>query len=141
MPVSVKKVVLWRKEIGNTPGTLAGVLEPVASAGASLQIVMGYRYTGAKTKAAVELFPVATKKAAAAAQAAGLEPSNIPALLVQGDDKPGVGFAIAKALGDAGINLDFFVGQTLQGKYSLVIGFDSEADAEKAAPLIKKAGR
>jgi hypothetical protein len=140
MPVKVKKVVLWRKEIENKAGVLASVLEPLAGARAGLQILMGYRYPGAESKAAIELYPIANKKTTAAARAAGLESSSIPALLVQGDDKPAIGHAIAKALGDAQINLGFLVAQVIGGQYSAVLGFDSEADADKAMPLIKKAG-
>lgn len=139
MPVSVKKIVLWRKEIENKPGVVASVLEPLANARADLQIVMGYRYPGAEDKAAVELYPIANKKTTEAAHTAGLEASSIPTLLVQGDNKPGLGHAIAQALGDAGINLGFLVGQVIGEKYSAVIGFDNDADAEQALPLIKKA--
>ena len=137
MPVTVKKVVLWRKEIENKPGVLAGVLEPLA--GADLQVVMGYRYPGAENKAAIELYPIANKKNTAAAQSAGLEASSIPTLLVQGDNRPGLGYAIAKALRDGGINIGFLVGQVILGKYSAVVGFDNDTDADRAIPLIKKA--
>jgi len=41
MPVTVKKIVLWRKEADNQAGTLAGTLEPLARAGADLRVVMG----------------------------------------------------------------------------------------------------
>src|SRR6266581_586800 len=91
MPVTVKKVALWRRELDNRPGALAGVLEPLARAGASFQIAMGYRFPGNETRAAVELAPVTGKKGAAAAQGAGLQPSSIPTLVVTGDDRPGLG--------------------------------------------------
>jgi len=58
MAVTVKRITLWRKELENKAGTLAGTLEPLAKAGADLQIVMGYRYPGDNTKAVVELYPV-----------------------------------------------------------------------------------
>jgi hypothetical protein len=141
MPVKVKKITLWRKELENRAGTLAEALEPVAKAGADLQIVMGYCYPGDRAKAALELFPVAGKKATAAAQAAGLSVSGIPALHVEGDNRAGLGHAIARALGDAGVNLDFLVAQVVGRKYSAVLGFASDADAEKASSLIKRAGK
>lgn len=43
MAVTVKKAVLWRKEVESQPGVLAATLKPLAEAGADLQIVMGYR--------------------------------------------------------------------------------------------------
>jgi hypothetical protein len=138
MPITVKSIVLWRKDIENQPGTLATTLDPFASGGADLGVVMGYRYPGNKAKAAIELYPVAGKKLVATAAAAGLKASAISTLLVQGDNKPGLGHAIAQALADAKINLDFFVAQVIGRRYSAVIGFDSDDDARKAAALIKK---
>jgi len=138
MPVTVKPISLWRKEIEHQAGTLAAVLEPVAKAGAKLQVLMGYRYSGEGAKAAVELYPIAGKKVVAAAAQAGLSAAAIPALLVQGDDKPGLGYAIAQAIAGAGISMSFFVAQVVGRKFSAVLGFETEADAKAAAPLIKK---
>ena len=139
MPVTVKNITLWRKEIENQVGTLAHTLESVTKAGANLHILMGYRYPGEGTKAAIELYPVAGKKVTAAASEAGLLASSIPTLLVEGDDKPGLGFTIAQAIAGAGINMTFFVAQAVGRRFSAVLGFESEADAKTATPLIKKA--
>ena len=67
MPVTVKNISLWRKEVENQVGALANTLEPVTKAGANLQILMGYRYPGEATKSAIEIYPIATKKMTAAA--------------------------------------------------------------------------
>ena len=139
MAVTVKKVTLWRSEVENKAGVLANALEPLAKAGADLQVVMGYRYPGNESKAALELYPVSGKKSMAAAQAAGLSASAIPTLLVEGDNRAGLGYATAKAIAEAGINLSFLVAQVTGKKYLAVFGFETEADASKAATLIKKA--
>jgi len=55
MPVKVKKITLWRKELENRAGTLSDTLEPLAEAGADLQVVMGYCYPGERFRAAVEI--------------------------------------------------------------------------------------
>ncbi|WP_263365881.1 ACT domain-containing protein [Edaphobacter bradus] len=138
MATTVRSIVLWRREIENQPGALASTLEPFASAGADLQIIMGYRYPGNQAKAAVELSPIVGKKLATAAETAGFKASGIPALLVEGDNKPGLGHAITEAIADAKINLDFLVTQVIGRRYSAVIGFESAEDAKKAATLIKK---
>jgi hypothetical protein len=138
MAITVKKAVLWRKEIDNHPGTLASALEPLAQAGADLQVVMAYRYPGADN-AAVEVHPVSGRKPIAAAQTAGLVRSSIPVLLIEGDNRPGLGYALAKALGDAGLNMSFVMAQVVGRRYAAVFGFENEADATKAAMLIKKA--
>ena len=139
MAVTVKDISLWRKEVENKPGVLTQTLEPLAKAGANLKVVMGYRYPGDETKAAIELYSIAGRKSAAASQAAGLTPSFIPTLLVQGDDKPGLAHRIARALSDAGMDLSFFVAQAIGKRYAAIIGFTNETDAKKAAVLIKKA--
>ncbi len=139
MAVRVKPVKLWRMEVDNRPGALARVLGPLASAGADLHVVMGYRYPGHETRAAIEVYPIAGKKVAAAAQQAGLADSGIPTLLVEGDNRPGLGHAIASAMEAAGINMGFLVAQVVGRKYSCVCGFENEADAKRAATLIKRA--
>src|ERR1700731_1453583 len=89
MAVTVKKAMLWRKEVDNRPGMLASTLQPLAEAGADLQVVMAYRYPGGEDKAAIELHPVSGRKSTAAAKTTGLAPSPISALLVQGDNRQG----------------------------------------------------
>jgi predicted amino acid-binding ACT domain protein len=99
---------------------------------------VGYRYPGEIGKAAVELYPVTGKKSLAAARTAGLEASSIPTLLVEGDNKPGLGAGIARAMADAGVNLAFLVAQVMGRKYSAIMGFETEEEARKAAALIKR---
>ncbi len=139
MPVAVKNISLWRKEVDNQVGTLAHTVEPVVKAGANLHVLMGYRYPGEGTKAAIELYPIAGKKVSAAASGAGLSASSIPTLLIEGDNKPGLGLAIAQSIAEAGINMTFFIAQAVGRRFSAVLGFESEADAKTATPLIKKA--
>ena len=141
MAVSVRKVTLWRSEIENRPGSLARTLKPLAQAGASLQVIMAYRFQGDSTRAAVELFSVTGKKAQAAAQEAGLSPSSIPTILAIGDDRPGLGSQIAEEIAGVGINLSFMVAQVIGRKYSCIYGFETQEDAQVGVALIKKASR
>ena len=138
MAITVKKAVLWRKEVDNRPGMLAGALEPLAQAGADLHVVMAYRYPGAD-KGAIELHPISGKKSQGAAQTAGFAASSIPVLLVEGDNRAGLGHALAKAVGDAGINMSFVMAQVVGRRYAAVFGFENEADAARGATLIKRA--
>ena len=139
MAVTVKKITLWRKELENQTGTLARTLEPLASVGVDLRVVMGYRYPEGGTKAAVEVYPITGTRSAAKAQEVGLAASSIPALLVEGDNKAALGHKIAKAISDAGISMAFLMALVIGKKYSSVIGFENESDANTAATLIKKA--
>ena len=92
MPVTVKKILLWRTEVDNKPGTLASTMGPPARAGADVKVVMGYRHPTAGGKAAIEIYPITGRKLMAAAVAAGLSAAAIPTLLVEGDNKPGLGY-------------------------------------------------
>ncbi len=138
MAVTVKKIVLWRKEIENRTGILANALAPLAHAGTDIHVVMGYRYPGQESKAAIELYPVAGRKSVTAAKEAGFSASAIPALLVEGDNKTGLGYATAQAISNAGINMDFLVAQVVGRRYSAIFGFESDADATKCAAIIRK---
>ena len=139
MAITLKKITLWRKEVDDKPGALADTLALLAQARTDLQAVMGYRYPGNQDKATIELHPVSGKKAIKAARSAGLAASSIPTVLVQGDNRPGLGHTIAKALGDAGINLGFVLAQVVGRKYAAVFGFENDSDAAKAIALIRKA--
>ena len=141
MPVTVKKITLWRAEIENKPGTLAQCLAPLAGAGVDLQVLMGYRIPADEKKAVVEVFPVTGKKVAAVAQGAGMSAAAVPTLQVQGDNKPGLGHAIAQAVAEAGININFLIAQVVGATYSAVIGLDNEEDAKTATAIIKKVAR
>jgi hypothetical protein len=68
-----------------------------------------------------------------------LTASPIPTLLVEGDNQPGLGHAVARAIAASGVNLAFMVTQVIGRRYSAVIGFESDGDAKKATPLLKKA--
>jgi hypothetical protein len=139
MAVTVKKAILWRREVDNHPGMLAVTLQPLSEAGADLQVVMAYRYPGGENKAAIELHPVSGKKSVAAAQTAGLAPSSISTLRVEGDNRAGLGHAIAKAIGDAGINMSFVMAQVVGRRYSALFGFENDAYVSKAATLLERA--
>ncbi|GIW44954.1 MAG: hypothetical protein KatS3mg077_2236 [Candidatus Binatia bacterium] len=140
MAVTVKQITLWRKEAQNAPGVLAEVLEPLAASGANLRLVMGYAL-GDTGRAAVEVFPVSGKKSTAAATQVGLHTAQVSALLVEGDDRPGLGAAMARGVANAGVNIEFVVAQTVGRKFSAVFGFRTPEDARAAAKAIKAAAK
>lgn len=74
---------------------------------------MAYRCPGDETRGAVELFPIAGKKATKAAEAAGLSRADILALSVEGPNRAGIGFESATAIAAAGISLAFLVAQVI----------------------------
>jgi hypothetical protein len=139
MAVTVKKITLWRKEVTNTPGMLADVLAPLSGAGANLRVVMGYTFPGQADHAAIEVYPISGKKVSRAAAAAGLAASPIACLLVEGDDRAGLGADMARAVAEQDVNVSFVIAETMGRKFSAVFGFASDADAATAGKAIKGA--
>ena len=113
MAVRICKLTLWRTEVAHRPGALAELLAPLAAAGADLSTVMGYRIPGNKTRAVIEVAPITSRRAALAAEKAGLLPGGAPTLLVLGDNRPGLANRIALALADSGVNIAFLVAQVV----------------------------
>jgi len=138
MAVTVENVTIWRKEVMHKSGELARALEPLAKAGADLKVIMAY---AEKDRGIIEVGPISGAKLTAAATKAGFAASTKPTLLVEGDDRAGLGFDIAKAIADQGVSISFDVTQVIGKKYSAVYGFQSDDAARKAADAIKKAAR
>lgn len=139
MAITVKKVGLWRKVVENKAGSLAEVLAPLARLGSDLQVVVGYGDAAQPGKATVEVFPVKGRQGGKAAKEAGLAASSAAALMVEGDNRPGLGHAIASKIAEAGINIAFLTAQGMGKKFIAVFGFQNSVDATKARGLIKKA--
>jgi hypothetical protein len=137
MPVRIQPIALWRAEVNDAPGVLARTLEPLAAARANLQCVMGYRLPGERGRAAIEIYPVSGVPAVSAAGTVGLAKSGIPALLVDGENRAGLGHQMTRALADAGINLEFLVALVTGNRYATVIGFENREDADRAIPLLR----
>jgi hypothetical protein len=102
---------------------------------------MGYAIPGTAGRAAIEVFPVSGKRVATAAAQAGLAASGIPCLLVEGDDRAGLGADMARAVAESGVNLEFAIGETVGRRFSAVFGLMNEADVGRAAAAIKRAAK
>jgi hypothetical protein len=98
---------------------------------------MAYRVPGKDSQAVVELYPIAGKRAMVRAKASGLVPADIPALLVQGTNRAGIGFATTTAFAEAGINLAFLVTQVIGTRFASIYGFDSDTDRRRAIEILK----
>ncbi|SRR5713101_2428899 len=141
MTISVQKINLWRGEAEDQPGTLAEMMEQLGRSGSGLEVVMGYSYPGEKRTAVIELFPVAGSRTASVARQVGLASSPKPTLLIQGDDRVGLSDTFYRAIADAGLNIDFLVAQAVGEHFSVVVGFATDSDADRAAKLIKEVAR
>ncbi|HID07378.1 MAG TPA: hypothetical protein EYP10_09545 [Armatimonadetes bacterium] len=59
--------------------------------------------------------------------------------VVEGDDKPGLGQKLARALADAGINIHGVSALVIGRRFRAVFAFDSVADARKACRVLRRA--
>jgi hypothetical protein len=140
MAYSVNKVPMWRGEIQDRVGGLAGILEPIGQAGVDLEIVVARRNPAVPGKGVVFLGPLSGAKGKKAAAAAGLtQASDMAALRVEGANKAGDCHRLTRLLADAGINLRGLSATVLGKKYVLSLAFDSETDAANAARVLRAA--
>ena len=138
MAVNIRRVELWRTEIRNKPGALAATLQPLAESGADLKVVMKYSLPGRSNRATVEIFPGTGRRAALAARAAGFSLSLTPVLLVEGENRPGLAYAVANTIAWAGISVRFLSAQVVGKQYSALLGFRTDVDRRKAGILIRR---
>jgi hypothetical protein len=132
MSIAVKKVILWRREIENRPGSLAQSIKPLAKSGINLQILVGYA-PHSQGQGAVEVYPVTDAKAEAAAKEAGLKPmTDVQCLLVEGEDHPGLAYDI---------NLEFVMLTALGGKFAGIFGTKTAPEADKVKGIIEHAAK
>ena len=138
MAVKITRVALWRTEIRNKPGVLAAALQPLAESGTDLKVVMKYSVPGRSSRATVEILPGGGRRAALAAQTAGFSLSPTPVLLVEGENRRGLAYAVANTVAWAGISVRFLSAQVVGKRYSALLGFRTDEDARKAGSLIRR---
>jgi len=138
MALKITKTDVWAAEIQDQPGGLAKIMQTVAAAGANLQCVIARRQPDKPGTGVVFISPLAGDKARAAATAAGFrETQRVASLRVEGSDRPGLGAQMTQAIGHAGVNLRGISALALGGKFVAYLGFDSAADADKAATALE----
>jgi hypothetical protein len=138
MNLTVTKVDVWAAQIEDKPGGLAKLLGALGDAGANLECVVARRDPSQTGKGVAFLTPVTGANVRKAAKAEGLAPAEkIATLKVEGNDAPGLGFRITSAIADSGVNLRGVSGTVVGRKFVVYLGFDGNADAAKAARVLK----
>jgi hypothetical protein len=138
MALKVTQLQLWSGQIEDKPGGAAKVLEPLAQAKVNLGFVIVRRTPEAPGKGVMFVAPIQGAKAEEAARAAGLSPTgSIAGLRVEGDDRPGAGYAMTRAIADAGISFRGLSAHVLGKKFVCLVAFDSAEDAGRAKEAIR----
>jgi hypothetical protein len=141
MAYTVDKVEMWTGALQDRVGGLAAKLQALADAGVDLEVVVARRQAHLPGQGLVLLGPIKGAKAQQVATAAGLtKATDLVALRVEGPNKPGECYRLTRLLADAGINLRGLAAAASGGKFAVSLGFDSDAEATKAADLLKSAG-
>lgn len=140
MALKATRADVWAVTIEDRPGGAAEKLEALAQGGANLEMLLARR-TDQPGQGVMFVTPVKGAKTLKAAQAAGFgKPEHIHSVRVEGGDKPGLGAKIARALGDAGINVRGISAVAIGRKFISYIACDSADDANKAVGVLKKVG-
>jgi hypothetical protein len=138
MAYTVSKVDVWSGEIADRAGGLAAKLEPLAKARVDLSFVIARREPHRPGSGVVFLGGVSGTKGTKAAADAGLaKTTDLAALRVEAPNKPGDCHRLVSQLADAGLNLRGLSASVCGKKYILVLAFDSQDDAAKAAQVIR----
>ena len=140
MALKATRADVWAVTIEDRPGGAAEKLDALAQGGANLEMLLARR-TDQPGQGVMFVTPVKGAKTLKAAQAAGFgKPEHIHSVRVEGGDKPGLGAKIARALGDAGINVRGISAVAIGRKFISYIACDSADDANKAVGVLKKVG-
>ena len=139
MALKIQKVDVWSTEIRDEIGGLAAVLGPLADAGADLAFIVARRQAHKPGTGVVFLGGLKGAKQITAAQKAGLaKAGDIAALIVDAPNKPGLAHKIIAQLASARINLRGLSASVTGTKCVLVVAFDSAADRDSAAKVLRK---
>ncbi len=138
MAVRITRISLWRTEVPSRPGALAEALEPLAQGNADLKVVRLRAARNGAGRHTVAVYGGEGKRAAMVARAAGFSLAPPTTVLLEGDNRPGLAYAVANAIAWAGIGVRDLDAEVVGTRYSAILTFNSEADAEKAVAVIRK---
>ena len=140
MDLFVERVDVWAAPIMDQPGGLAKVLAGLSEAGADLDFVIARRCPDKSGEGALFVTPIRGDAEIEAAANLGFNvTSSVHSLRVEGDNAPGIGAELTGKLAQAEINLRGLSAAVIGRRFIVYIGFDSEADAEKATRVLRSA--
>jgi len=137
MAIKVKQVGLWTGKLEDMPGGAARVLEPLAQAKVDLEFVLVRRTPEEPGKGVIFVSPIKGAKAEQAARSAGLSAAaGLGALRIEGDNQPGTGHTLTRAIGNVGVSFRGLSTTVFGKKFVCFMGFDSPSDASRAEEAI-----
>ena len=137
MDLLVEREDVWAASVDDKPGALAAKLSALDDAGADLGFIIVRRAPEKPGTGVAFVTPLRGDREVRAATAAGFAvTSSLHSVRVEGPDEPGVAATLAKAIGDAGINVRGFSGAVLGTRFVAHVGVDSAEDQEAVVKLL-----
>src|SRR5262245_53505462 len=135
MAINIHRVQVWTGEIPDRPGSAAAKLEVLARAGINLEYVFTRPHPAKPDTGLIFLAPIKGPEQTKAARAAGLAPAlDVAMLCVEGEQRPGIGYALMSQLAIAGINLRGLSVSVLGDRFVAYLAFD---DADTAGLAVR----
>lgn len=123
--MTVRKATQFTVRVPDEPGKLAEATEFMAQGGVNLVALAGW--TEGEGQGIIACIPEDPDKIRALECPEGHTPKETEVVVVEGEDKLGVGHAIAKAVADAGVNLKSCMMQAAGGRFQAVVVVDPPA--------------
>jgi hypothetical protein len=137
MDLLVQREDVWAAGIEDKPGALGAKLLALNDAGADLDFIVVRRAPEKPGTGVVFVTPLRGDREVRAAAAAGfLVTSKLHSVRAEGPNEPGAAGKLAKAVGDAGINMRGFSAAVLGMKFVVHIGVDTAEDEAAVVKLL-----
>lgn len=138
MMLRINKTDVWAATMTDEPGSLALALQKLADADTHLECVIARRHPELPGNCTAFVTPINGAALQSRAPDSGFHPAlHMPTLRIEGTNRPGTGASIAKAVGDAHVNMHGLSAMAMGRRFVCYIGFDSESDRERAVVALR----
>jgi hypothetical protein len=137
MSLQINKIQVWSAEIPDRPGAAAAKLEFLARAGTNLAFIFTRPHPRQPETGVLFVAPIEGAVQTQAARQAGLAPAaDVAMLMVEGENRPGIGYDMMSRLAVAGINLRGLSISTLGNHFAAYLAFDNADTAGLALRVL-----
>lgn len=137
MRLTIHKVQVWSAEVPDRPGAAAAKLEVLARAGIDLEFIFTRPHPPVSDLGVLFVAPIDGPEQTEAARAVGLAPAtDVAMLVVEGDNRVGIGYELMSQLAVAGVNLRGLSISSLGNRFAAYLAFDNADAANQALRVL-----
>jgi hypothetical protein len=137
MRLNIHKVQVWSVEVPDRPGAAAAKLEVLARAGIDLEFIFTRPHPRVSDLGVLFVAPIDGPEQTEAARAVGLAPAtDVAMLVVEGDNRVGIGYELMSQLAVAGVNLRGLSISSLGNRFAAYLAFDNADSANQALRVL-----